>query len=80
MTPEELKKYRSALRLTQADVALALCVTVRAVVSWETGTRNMPLCAEKLFCMLYGLPFTPPGAGALLDDRHPDLFDLEDEN
>jgi DNA-binding transcriptional regulator YiaG len=78
MSPEQLKKHRAALHLTQAELALALCVTVRAVVSWETGTRNMPACCEKLFCLLYGLPFTPPGQHAALDDRHPDLFSVDD--
>jgi DNA-binding transcriptional regulator YiaG len=78
MTPEQLKKHRADLNLTQSDLAVALCVTRRAVVSWETGTRNMPLCAEKLFCLLYGIPFTPPSASAALDERHPDLFNLDD--
>lgn len=78
MTPEELKRHRASLGLTQTDLAVALCVTRRAVVSWETGTRNMPLCAEKLFCLLYGIPFVPPSASAVLDDRHPDLFNLDD--
>lgn len=78
MTGEELKKHRAALHLTQSELSLALCVTVRAVVSWETGTRNMPLCAEKLFCLLYDIPFAPPSASAALDERHPDLFDLND--
>lgn len=78
MTGDELKKHRAALHLTQHDLSLALCVTVRAVVSWETGTRHMPLCAEKLFCLLYGIPFTPPGSCPGLDERHPDLFNLDD--
>lgn len=78
MTGDELKKHRSALGLTQSDLSVALCVTKRAVVSWETGTRNMPLCAEKLFCLLYDIPFTPPSASAALDERHPDLFNLDD--
>lgn len=78
MTGEELKNHRAALGITQLELAVALCVTKRAVVSWETGTRNMPVCVEKLFCLLYDIPFTPPGVSAALDERHPDLFNMDD--
>ena len=70
--PEELKKKRSDLGITQRDLATALCVSVRTVISWETGTRTMPLCCQRLFCMLYGLPFDVPKAP--IDDLTPDLF------
>lgn len=74
MTGDQLKQYRQSLRLTQAQLASELCVTRRAVISWESGSRSMPLPVEKLFCILYDLPFNPHPGGPALDDRHPDLF------
>lgn len=73
MTPERLRQCRKDLKLTQAQLARELCVTRRAVVSWETGTRNMPPTAEKLFCILYDLPFQSPDVD-LIEDLTPDLF------
>lgn len=73
MTPEDLKRYRLSLGLTQRELAVALCVSVRSVVAWETGTRNMPPSCQKLFCILYGLPFVSSRAD--YDDQTPDLFD-----
>lgn len=49
MTPERLRQCRKDLKLTQAQLARELCVTRRAVVSWETGTRNMPLLPKSSF-------------------------------
>ena len=69
---EWLKYHRVAFSLSQRDLATALCVSVRTVIAWETGTRNMPLCCQRLFCMLYGLPFDIPKEP--LDDLTPDLF------
>jgi len=74
MTPSELKNHRKNLNLTQAQLAGELCVTRRAVVSWETGSRNMPPCVEKLFCLLYDLPYVPSPGSFVPDDRTPDLF------
>lgn len=73
MTPSELKNHRKALKLSQGELARELCVTRRAVVSWETGSRNMPPCVEKLFCLLYNLPYVPSPV-SVQDDRTPDLF------
>lgn len=73
MEPKKLKRYRKELKITQAQLARELCVTRRAVVSWETGTRNMPPVAEKLFCLLHDLPFQPPTVD-LIQDLTPDLF------
>ena len=73
MKPEELKELRKRLNLTQKELAKELCVTVRAVVSWETGTRNMPLSIEKLLCLIYDLPFRVRRS-SVVDDRTPDLF------
>jgi transcriptional regulator with XRE-family HTH domain len=73
MKPDELKDHRKRLNLTQKELAKELCVTVRAVVSWETGTRNMPLSVEKLFCLLFDLPFRIRRS-PVVDDQTPDLF------
>lgn len=73
MTGPELKQHRKELELTQKELAKALCVTVRAVVSWETGSRNMPPCVEKLFCLLYNIPFKSRQV-THKDELTPDLF------
>jgi len=75
MSPDDLKRYRKDFKLTQKQLAKELCVTVRAVVSWETGSRNMPLSIEKLFCILFNLPFNP-ASSSVADDMTPDLFEL----
>lgn len=75
MTGSELKQHRQCLDLTQKELAVSLCVTVRAVVSWETGSRNMPACCERLFCLLYGLPFVM--RQPVIDDLTPELFGEE---
>ena len=73
MTGPELKQHRKELELTQKELARELCVTVRAVVSWETGSRNMPPCVEKLFCLLYDIPFKSRQVSHK-DELTPDLF------
>lgn len=73
MTGPELKQHRKDLHLTQKKLAKELCVTVRAVVSWETGSRNMPLPIVKLFCLLFDLPFQVYRS-PVDDDQTPDLF------
>lgn len=70
--PNDLKRKRNDLGLSQHALATALCVSVRTIVAWETGSRNMPLPCQRLFCMLYGFPFELPKAP--VDDLHPDLF------
>lgn len=72
MTGAELKKHRLSLNLTQKELAVSLCVTLRCVISWETGSRNMPPVAEKLFCLLFNLPFHSPVVP--VDDSTPDMF------
>ncbi|WP_448208471.1 helix-turn-helix domain-containing protein [Azospirillum sp. sgz302134] len=39
MTPDEFKRWRKALNLTQDRAAGALDVTTRAVQQWEAGDR-----------------------------------------
>ena len=73
MTGPELKQHRKELELTQKELAKELCVTVRAVVSWETGSRNMPPCVEKLFCLLYNISFKSRQV-THKDELTPDLF------
>ena len=74
MTGDQLKQHRQSLHLTQSQLASELCVTRRAVISWETGARSIPLPVEKLFCLLFDLPFNPRSGRPVPDDRHPDLF------
>ena len=73
MIGPELKQHRKELELTQKELARELCVTVRAVVSWETGSRNMPPCVEKLFCLLYDIPLKSRHVSRN-DELTPDLF------
>ena len=75
MKSNELKQHRKELGLTQRELAKELCVTVRAVVSWETNTRKMPKSVEKLFCILYGIEFK--NNVVFNDDLTPDLFNME---
>lgn len=78
MNPDELKSYRKEFKLTQSELAKDLCVTTRAVVSWEGGNRNMPRAIEKLFCLLYGIEFKNKGK-LNHSDLTPDLFEnIED--
>ena len=42
MTPQQLKKQRRELQLTQAELAKALSVSRNTVVSWEAGMHRLP--------------------------------------
>ena len=81
MTPEDIKKHRKELGLKQAQLSGELCVTIRALRSWENGFRVMPLCVEKLFCLLYNIPFKPPESDRqkYLDEMQMDLFGNEED-
>ena len=41
MTADELKRYRKKLRMTQAELARELGVTVTTVARWEQGARDI---------------------------------------
>jgi DNA-binding transcriptional regulator YiaG len=42
LTPQQLKKLRRDLQLTQAELATALSVSRNTVVSWEAGMHRLP--------------------------------------
>ncbi len=48
MTPEELKKIRAVLELTQGQLAEELGVARNTVARWEMGARKIPEPAARL--------------------------------
>lgn len=46
---ETFKKRRKALGLTQSQLSEIMGVSQQAISSWETGERNIPTVAWKLF-------------------------------
>jgi transcriptional regulator with XRE-family HTH domain len=42
MTPDQLKKQRHELQLTQADMAKAFGVSRNALINWERGKNRIP--------------------------------------
>ena len=48
MTPDELKRIRKRLRLTQAELAKELGVTRVSVARWEVGIYAVPEMAARL--------------------------------
>lgn len=73
MTSEQFKSHRQSLGFTQKEIAKNLCVSYWTVVKWENG-GEIPLCCQKLFCLMYDISFRPPSRG-LPYDLHdsPDL-------
>lgn len=59
MTSKQLQRYRLEKGFTQGQVALNMCVARSTYIAWENG-YNMPKSAEKLFCLLYEIPFKNP--------------------
>ena len=56
ITPENLKKLRNDLKVTQAEAAKTIHVTKRTWVSWEVkhgleNNRKMPEGLIELFCI-----------------------------
>jgi DNA-binding transcriptional regulator YiaG len=74
MTAEQMKKNRKDLKLTREQLAHDLCVSKATIDSWESGRRVIPLSCEKLFCVLYNLPFVHPSIRLQAFDATPDLF------
>lgn len=76
MNSDEIKRIRTKYGLTQEALARDLCVSKWTVVSWENGRSDMPLCCEKLFCILYGLTFKARRSDRLSEAyrKTPDLF------
>jgi DNA-binding transcriptional regulator YiaG len=48
MTPDEVKRIRKRLRLTQAELAKELGVTRVSVARWEVGIYAVPEMAARL--------------------------------
>ena len=42
MTPQQLKRIRARLKMTQVQLASALGVRQETVARWEIGTRGIP--------------------------------------
>ncbi len=59
MLPETLIKRRGQLRLTQAELAAKMGVTVTTISRWETGSRAIPKMAETLLRFIESEPLTP---------------------
>lgn len=60
MTGSEFKRFRVERNLSKIQLAHDLCVTVYTLDSWETDRRSIPLPVQKLFHLLYGIPFAQP--------------------
>jgi DNA-binding transcriptional regulator YiaG len=52
MTPKELKEIRRKLKMTQAELAADLCVTVTTVANWEQG-KTISKAMEQLINIKY---------------------------
>ena len=49
MSPETIKRYRSELRLTRAELAKEMGVAERTIIRWELGQfKPHPIFLEKL--------------------------------
>lgn len=59
MTSKQLKEHRSGLGITQTQMAVNLCVSRIAYHRWENGNK-IPLSIQKLYCLMYGVPFKNP--------------------
>jgi transcriptional regulator with XRE-family HTH domain len=60
MTPDELLRWRKALRLTQAQTADLLGVKLVTLQRWEQGANPIPLLAAKLVAALRRVEFAKP--------------------
>ena len=73
MDSHTLHCKRVQLGLTQKELAKQLCVSPASVSLWESGKRTFPLPVEKLFCLLYDIPFESTCSKSAFDNQ-PDLF------
>ena len=46
MEPKDLRRQRMALRISQAQLADALNISVKTVSRWENGHNKIPRCAD----------------------------------
>ncbi|MGZ5500848.1 MAG: helix-turn-helix domain-containing protein [Nitrososphaeraceae archaeon] len=59
MNSREFSKVRHSLSRTQNQMAQLLCVSVKAVQSYEQGWRNIPLYIKRQLLLLISLKKTP---------------------
>lgn len=72
MNSEQFKKHREDLGFTQKQLSDKLCVSYHTVVKWENGSP-IPLCCQKLFCLMFDLKFILPGKKDKAWSDSPDL-------
>lgn len=53
-TPDNIRRRREAVGLTQAEAAALVYVTPRAWQRWESGDRAIPLATWELFLAKIG--------------------------
>jgi DNA-binding transcriptional regulator YiaG len=54
MTPDQIKRYRERLDLSQAEFAAALGVAQSTVSRWEAGETRIPVATVMLLKELHG--------------------------
>ena len=59
MTPDEVRRARKALGLSQSKFAALLGVHVVTVKKWETGAQGMRATADRLIRLLMQKPERP---------------------
>jgi len=52
VTPEQLKRIRGRLKMTQVQLAAALGVRQETVARWEIGTRGIPEPTARLIARI----------------------------
>jgi len=52
MTPENIKKWRDRLGLSQPQMARYIGIPESTYIKWETGRREPPAIAERAFELL----------------------------
>lgn len=78
LTPEEIRRNRKQLGLTQEELAERLSVAEATLSRWENGWQIQQRCLDKLLRLFFELPqarqflgqAAPAGAGAVLPQPH----------
>lgn len=53
MKPEELKKIRKELKLSQAKLAKKLKISSQTIAKWEKGLAKIPYASEDFIMNIY---------------------------
>jgi DNA-binding XRE family transcriptional regulator len=70
MNSSEFSNVRHVLGKTQNELARLLCVSVKAIQSFEQGWRNVPVSTERQLLFLLALKMSASGDARLCwDDR-----------